>query len=388
MGRDAPDNSGNGLLYGIGFLERPSENPLDILLFTDLIARLPLMQSPPPDQRLHTLKVWLSEQKSFGFDVDAISAASSDASFRRYFRLPSATHGSLIVMDAPPDQEDCRPFIEISKALRQASVSAPEVLAANLELGFLILSDLGNTTYLDAFASADAGTTRQLVIDAMTALAKIQRRVDASVLPRYDEALLLREMQLFPQWYLKQHCRLELSNADENLLAGVFDALVESAVSQPQRAVHRDYHSRNLMVLTSAAGLNPGILDFQDAVRGAVTYDLVSLLRDAYIEWPEQQVLDYAVRFWESIRSENPSVSHDFSEFWQSFEFMGLQRHLKVLGIFARLSHRDGKHRYLDDLPLVLKYVRQVASRYRIARPLLALLERAAPQNPSVGYTF
>jgi aminoglycoside/choline kinase family phosphotransferase len=347
------------------------------------------MQSSLPDQRLITLKIWLFEQKSFGFDIDAIAPASSDASFRRYFRLPSATHGSLVVMDAPPDKEDCRPFIEIAAALRQAGVSAPQVLAADLELGFLILSDLGNTTYLEAFAANDSAYTRALMDDALAALALIQRQVDASVLPPYDEALLVREMHLFPEWYLKKHCQVELSGADEKMLSDLFEFLVQSAVGQPQRAVHRDYHSRNLMVLGRDQPLsNPGVLDFQDAVAGAVTYDLVSLLRDAYVEWPEEAVLDYTVRFWESIRSEHPTLAHDFGDFWQAFEFMGLQRHLKVLGIFARLSHRDGKHRYLDDLPLVLKYVRQVASRYRVARPLLALLERAAPENLTVGYTF
>jgi aminoglycoside/choline kinase family phosphotransferase len=347
------------------------------------------IQSSSPDERLTHLKAWLCDQAAFGFDLDGVVPASSDASFRRYFRVPSATHGSLVVMDAPPDKETCRPFVAIAEALRDAGVTAPEVLAADFDLGFLILTDLGNTTYLDAFETADPARCRSLMNDALATLALMQRRVDHAPLPRYDRTLLLREMELFPEWYLKRHCKLDLSRSDESMLADLFTALVDSALAQPQVAVHRDYHSRNLMVLEGPrAERNPGVLDFQDAVSGAVTYDLVSLLRDAYVEWPEEEVLDYAVRFWESVRKDQPSLSGDFGEFWQGFEFMGLQRHLKVLGIFARLSHRDGKHRYLDDLPLVLKYVRQVANRYRLARPLLPLLERAAPQNLSVGYSF
>ena len=347
------------------------------------------MQLTGLDPRHGALDDWLSTRTSFGFDLATLAPASSDASFRRYFRLNSSSHGSLVVMDAPPDKEDCRPFIKLAAALEQAGVSAPRILDQDLELGFIVLTDLGDTTYLKAFEDADAVQLGRLMSDAQQVIHRIQDKVDARALAPYDETLLMREMQLFPEWYLTRHCNMTLTDADNNMLDTLFKKLATSSLSQPQLAVHRDYHCRNLMVLDSSQmDGNPGVLDFQDAVTGAITYDLVSLLRDAYVEWPEQQVLDWTVRFWEHARRRGVQVPDDFAEFWQAFEFMGLQRHLKVLGIFARLSHRDGKHGYLNDLPLVAKYVRAVAARYRLATPLLRLLDRAANQQPVTGYTF
>jgi aminoglycoside/choline kinase family phosphotransferase len=347
------------------------------------------MQLTGLDSRQGALNDWLATRTSFGFDLATLAPASSDASFRRYFRLNSNSHGSLVVMDAPPDKEDCRPFIKIAAALEQAGVSAPRVLDQDLSLGFIVLTDLGDTTYLKAFEDADASQLGRLMNDAQDVIHRIQDKVDASALAPYDEILLLREMQLFPDWYLSRHCNLALSDADKNMLDTLFKTLSKSSLGQTQRAVHRDYHCRNLMVLDSTQmDGNPGVLDFQDAVSGAITYDLVSLLRDAYVEWPEQQVLDWTVRFWERGRRRGIDLPQDFADFWQAFELMGLQRHLKVLGIFARLSHRDGKHGYLADLPLVEKYVRAVAARYRLAAPLMRLLDRAAKQQPVTGYTF
>lgn len=346
------------------------------------------MQLTGLDLRQGVLSDWLATRTSFGFDLATLAPASSDASFRRYFRLNSS-FGSLVVMDAPPDKEDCRPFIKLAVALEQAGVSAPRVLDQDLELGFIVLTDLGDTTYLKAFEHADALQLGSLMNDAQDVIHRIQDKLDVSSLARYDETLLLREMQLFPDWYLTQHCNLTLSDADKNTLEALFKTLCKSALGQTQLAVHRDYHCRNLMVLESTQmDGNPGVLDFQDAVAGAITYDLASLLRDAYVEWPEQQVLDWTVRFWERARRRGIEVPQDFADFWQAFELMGLQRHLKVLGIFARLSHRDGKHGYLRDLALVEKYVRAVAARYRLAAPLMRLLDRAAKQQPVTGYTF
>jgi N-acetylmuramate 1-kinase len=341
------------------------------------------------DGRKAALIAWLATLPQFQCAVDALVPASSDASFRRYFRVPSGTHGSLIVMDAPPALEDSHPFVTVAALLDDAGVSVPTILATNLAEGFLLLSDLGSETYLTALLAHDRSNGSTLIGDALTALGRIQSRADASTLPPYDRALLLREMSLFIDWYLAQHLGVEPSSAERDMLNSLFDFLVENAQNQTQLVVHRDYHSRNLMVIDSALHHgNPGVLDFQDAVTGPITYDLVSLLRDAYIEWPEEQVLDWTVRYWQKARALGLTVPSDFADFWREFEFMGLQRHLKVLGIFARLSHRDQKHGYLGDLPLVLRYVRGVAARYRVTAPLLKLLDRAQGHATQSGYTF
>jgi aminoglycoside/choline kinase family phosphotransferase len=341
------------------------------------------------DGRKIALVAWLATLAEFQFDLDWVEPASSDASFRRYFRVPSATHGSLIVMDAPPELEDCRPFISVAALLESADVSVPKILAFNLDEGFLLLSDLGSETYLGSLLANDRQDAPRLMGDALSTLLRIQSRGDATKLVSYDRAMLLREMTLFIDWYLSRHCGTDPSAAERDMLSTLFEHLVENAQVQAQILVHRDYHSRNLMVLENAVRHgNPGVIDFQDAVAGPITYDLVSLLRDAYIEWPEEQVLDWTVRYWQKARAFGLEVPADFADFWRGFELMGLQRHLKVLGIFARLSHRDGKHGYLNDLPLVLRYVRGVAARYRVAGPLLKLLDRAAGHARATGYTF
>ncbi len=304
-------------------------------------------------QRLEQLNRWLTNE--LGLCDYAIAPASSDASFRRYFRV-SFDGESRIAMDAPPEKEDSRPFVAVAQALHQAGLHVPEVLEQDLEQGFLLLSDLGSTPYLDAL---DGESVERLYGDAMGALSLMQS-VPADALPDYDEALLKQEMALFPDWFLTTHLGLELSHSENEMLEKGFELLAANALEQPRVFVHRDYHSRNLMVCEH----NPGILDFQDAVYGPVTYDLVSLLRDCYIAWPRDQVEAW-VRGYHDIALDNGILRSPMAEqFLRWFDLMGVQRHLKAIGIFARLNHRDGKSGYLGDIPRTLTYVEEVASRY------------------------
>ena len=333
--------------------------------------------------RLNALHAWVNE--THPAPVAALTPASADASFRRYFRL---TRGSdtLIVMDAPPDKEDCHPFVAVARLFAEAGVHVPQVLRADFEQGFLLLTDLGRTTYLEALSAADAdpAVVQHLYRDALSALVTLQRASRPGVLPEYDEALLRREVGLFPEWYVARHLGATLSPSEQQGYTQCVDALIANNLAQPRVFVHRDYHSRNLMVCPP----NPGILDFQDAVYGPITYDAVSLLKDAYVHWEEAQVLDWLVRYWEQARAAHLPVDADFGNFFRDFEWMGVQRHLKVLGIFARLYHRDGKTGYLQDLPLVLRYLREACGRYRELRPLAQLLERLGGVQTAVGYTF
>jgi len=335
-----------------------------------------------PDLRLVQLKEWLATLPALSIQPDSIQPASSDASFRRYFRVSSGAGASYIVMDAPPAQEDVRPFLQAADLLGQAGVSVPKVFAQDIERGYLLLSDLGTTTYLQQL---NGDTADRLYLDAIDALISIQIHSQPDRLPEYDRVLLERELNLFPQWYIQQHLGVTLSQTHTASLKQVFDALLANNLAQPQVVVHRDYHSRNLMVLEKG---NPGILDFQDAVYGPITYDLVSLLRDAYIQWDEELVLDWVIRYWERAKRAGLPVNPDIDQFYRDFEFMGVQRHLKVLGIFARLCHRDGKRAYLKDLPLVLHYTRCAARRYLALAPLARLLDELENKAPQVGYTF
>ena len=334
------------------------------------------------DRRRTAFERWLAGLDRHGIDPHSVRSASADASFRRYFRVDAA-HGSLIVMDAPPSQEDCRPFVKVARLLRGAGLNAPEVIEWDEAAGFMLLSDLGSTTYL---AQLDASSAPALYDDASTALVKMQGIAAEHALPPYDRELLTRELQLFPDWYIARHGGVELDENERILLERSFELIVRNNLAQPRVLVHRDYHSRNLMVC--GAPDNPGIIDFQDAVWGPVTYDLVSLLRDAYIEWDEEQQIDWAVRYWEKARKAQLPVASDFGDFWRDFEWMGLQRHLKVLGIFCRLYHRDGKDGYLKDLPLVWRYAHRVTTRYSPLTPLARLLERLAGEERKAGYTF
>jgi len=292
-------------------------------------------------------------------------------------------HRSLIVMDAPPEHEDCRPFIHVAELFRDAGVRVPHILAQDLQQGFLLLTDLGGTTYLDAL-NANEASADVLYAAAAGALINIQLASRPAVLPDYDEALLLREMRLFPDWYVSKHLQTELSGTKTEALSQVFALILRNNLEQSRVFVHRDYHSRNLM----ASGDEPGILDFQDAVYGPITYDLVSLFKDAYISWEEERVLDWTIRYWERAKKAGLPVSRDFAEFYRDFEWMGAQRHIKVLGIFARLCYRDGKEDYLKDMPLVMAYLRKVCERYRELHPLLKLLDELENRQATVGNTF
>jgi aminoglycoside/choline kinase family phosphotransferase len=392
-------------------------------------------------QRQQQLIQWLHSQ--LPDEPFTIAPASADASFRRYFRA-TFENRTLIVMDAPPQHEDCRPFLHIAKLFEDAGTHVPHVYAHDLKQGFLLLSDLGNTTYLQALGGGNANTARELYGAATDALIKIQLASRENELPPYDEALLLREMRLFPEWYIAKHLNVTLSEAQSAKLETVFARIIANNLAQPRVYVHRDYHSRNLMYVESpspssdgttshstdatishptkqpkdgcqvvgykpASGqvagypplagerdidslreflFNPGILDFQDAVYGPITYDLASLFKDAYIRWEEAEIIDWLIRYWEKARKAGLPVADDFSVFYRDYEWMGVQRHLKVLGIFARLYHRDGKDGYLKDLPLVMAYLRAACARYIDLKPLLNLLDTLEPHTTQEGYTF
>ena len=319
------------------------------------------------DNRLEALKDWLaSVLDSAEYEI---KPASADASFRRYFRVftGGATH---IVMDAPPDKEDMRPFIQVAERLYALGLNVPRVLQQDLGRGFLLLSDLGERLYLSQLR---ADTVERLYGDALGALVVLQAGIfiDNQSLPEYNEALLLREMTLFHEWYLGKHLGLTLASSQQAVLDRAYALLALSALEQPQVWVHRDYHSRNLM-LTDAN--NPGILDFQDAVRGPVTYDLVSLLRDCYIAWPRARVEDWALGYQALALQSGLPVCTDETLFLRWFDLMGVQRHLKATGIFARLNHRDAKPGYLGDIPRTLAYVLDVTARYPQLQPLYQLL--------------
>lgn len=341
-----------------------------------------MSDSRTTDTRLIQIREWLASLETLATLPASLRPASADASFRRYFRVDSVAGASLIVMDAPPPNEDVRPFIEVASLFATSGVTVPTVVASDIERGFLLLTDLGTSTYLQQL---NPDTAHGLYIDAIDALVQLQSHSQPGQLPEYDRSLLLRELMLFPDWYISQHLKQTLSAAQTDALNQVFEVLLANNLAQAQVTVHRDYHSRNLMVLDQG---NPGILDFQDAVYGPITYDLASLLRDAYICWDEEMVLDWAIRYWERARRAGLPVSHDVDAFYRDFEFMGLQRHLKVLGIFARLNYRDGKSAYLNDMPLVMEYVRKTAYRYKELAPLIRLLDNLEAPQTSVGYTF
>jgi aminoglycoside/choline kinase family phosphotransferase len=326
------------------------------------------------------LRRWLAV--TLGGGDFSIAPASDDASFRRYYRIRrGVAQPSLVAMDAPPDKENCAAFVHVARLFAGAGVHVPAIHAQDLEQGFLLLSDLGDTTYLDAL---DEHNAARLYEDALDALLKIQRASRPGLLPDYDRELLERELRLFPDWYVARQLQRKLDAAQLQTLEKVFSTILRNNLAQAQVFVHRDYHSRNLMVCEPC----PGILDFQDAVYGPITYDLVSLLRDAYIAWDEERVIDWAIRYWEKARATELPVARDFSDFYRDFEWMGVQRQLKVLGIFARLSFRDGKDGYLKDQPLVMSYLRRTCSRYRELAALGRLLEELEPQEKRVGYTF
>ncbi|MDP3282536.1 MAG: phosphotransferase [Nitrosomonas sp.] len=333
-------------------------------------------------ERIRLLENWVKEQ--FPEKPFTLQPASADASFRRYFRV-SFKDQTLIAMDAPPQQEDCTPFIQVAKILAATGVHVPKIVAKNLDQGFLLLSDLGDTTFLQALNN-QMDSADQLYGDAIDALIKLQLSQQVEGLPGYDEALLLKELNLFPDWYVAKHLRVAITEKQQAVLQSIFTRIIQNNIAQPQVLVHRDYHSRNLMVTSP----NPGIIDFQDAVMGPITYDLVSLFKDAYIRWDEERILDWMIRYWEKARKAGLPVPTDFAEFYRDFEWMGVQRHIKILGVFTRLYYRDGKESYLNDLPLVMEYLRKTCKRYRELHLLLNLLDELNPaeSDQKIGYTF
>jgi len=323
-------------------------------------------------ERLAELKVWLSDKLNIkNFEM---TPASSDASFRRYFRVVWQGQ-TMIVMDAPPTQEDTRPFIQVADMLAKMGLNVPIIKASNEAQGYLLISDLGNQQYLDHLSEDNVD---RLYADAMRSLLLMQKgdMADATTLPAYDHALLLREMELFREWFLKGHMELELSSDEEQMLDSVFEVLAQSALAQPQVLVHRDYHSRNLMLTKEN---NPGILDFQDAVTGPITYDLVSLLKDCYIKWPKDRINAWALDYM--LQATNKQIMHTVSndQFVKWFDLMGVQRHLKATGIFARLNTRDKKPTYLNDIPRTMSYVIEASQNYVELAPLLTFLQGRTP---------
>ena len=323
---------------------------------TDLQPQTPAVGDDP---RLEQLRHWL--ERDLGFTDYRIAPASADASFRRYFRVTRAGQVPTVVMDAPPAKEDSGPYVRIAAMLREIGVNAPRVLERSERDGFLLLTDLGTVMYLPELARP--GQADALYEDAFAALVAIQSRgtAHAERLPPYDQKLLRFEMSLFPDWLLQRHLDLELTAHEANVLRSAMDALVANALEQPQVFVHRDYHSRNLMV---CPGNNPGILDFQDAVRGGLTYDLVSLLRDSYIAWPQERVAGWALHYRRLAGKAGLDVGRDDAQFLRWFDLLGVQRHLKIGGIFARLCHRDGKRGYLADIPRTLQYAVDSCARH------------------------
>ena len=318
-----------------------------------------------------------------GLDPGTLAIASADASFRRYLRIAGPA-GSFIVMDAPPPMEDVRPYVRVAALIEGAGLNAPRVLESDAERGFLLLTDLGRRSYLDALQAASPREADRLMRDAIAALVRWQQQVPPAALPPFDEALLRRELELFPEWCVAREYGVAWGETQRSAWDRTSRLLVDHALAQPKIAVHADWMPRNLMVCEP----NPGILDFQDAVRGPLAYDIASLLRDAFISWDEEREIDWAIRWWDEARRAGLPVAADFATQWRAIEWIGLQRHLKVLGIFCRLKHRDGKARYVADLPRFFGYATKVALRYRELAPLLPLLEPLSGQRLASGYTF
>jgi len=344
-----------------------------------------------PERQLACIS-WLEAlAQTHGLVPSSLRVASADASFRRYLRVDTQAGISLIVMDAPPDKENCEPFVKVAKLMQLAGLKVPEVLAWHQAQGFMLLTDLGDQTMMSAIDVKNPQANHALYMQAVDALIAWQRSSKPGVLPPYDEALLNRELSLFPDWYLAQHRQIDVQGKMRNTLDSIFKMLVARNLASPSVFVHRDFMPRNLMMPTgSDAAL--GVLDFQDAVYGPVTYDVASLMRDAFLTWEEDFVLDVTIRYWEKARKAGlldfEDWHQDFGVFYRAVEWMGLQRHLKVAGIFARLTLRDGKEKYLADAPRFMAYIRSTAARYIELRPLLRLIEEVEGKDGVTGFAF
>ena len=325
---------------------------------------------------------------------DTLRPASADASFRRYLRIDTATGASRIVMDAPPDKENCQPFVQVQGLMAAAGLNVPQILAFDEPTGFMLLSDLGHQTVIERLNPEKPQDAYAWYQQATDVLLQWQKASQPGVLPAYDEPLLRRELALFPDWYLAKHRAIALDDKQQATLGSAFDAIVAHNLAAPSVYVHRDFMTRNLMAPVEA-GAPLGVLDFQDAVYGPITYDIASLLRDAFISWEEEFVIDITVRYWEKARKAGllgansaSGWGDDFGEFYRAVEWMGLQRHLKVAGIFARLTLRDGKPKYLADAPRFIAYIRATANRYRQLGPLLKMLDQIEGTEPVVGFAY
>ena len=325
---------------------------------------------------------WLgSIAERYNLDLSTEKPASADAGFRSYFRVADHDGKTYIVMDAPTDHEDVRPFIRVTSLFEKAKLTVPHIYEQSVEKGFLLLTDLGEKTYLNVLNEDNA---RELMGKAIDALVQWQSISEPGVLPEYDYAVLRREIDLFPEWYVGRHRGYTLTEKQSEIIEGVYEKIIASCLAQPKVFVHRDFMPRNLMVSDPM----PGVLDFQDALYGPVTYDIASLMRDAFISWGESFVLDITIRYWDKARKAGIPVPQDFGEFWREVEWMGMQRHLKVLGIFARINYRDGRPKYLEDTPRFLHYVRETANRYNELKPINWLLDQFEEQKTKVGWTY
>ncbi len=344
-----------------------------------------MSQVTPPEPTPISAPVWLDAPREAAFNhwlaslvpmqgvmPHTVRLASADASFRRYFRVDSI-QGCRIIMDAPPDKEDCRPFAKVAKLMAQAQLHAPEVLAWDEANGFMLLTDLGAKTMMQVIDREHPQANQGLYLQAVDALIAWQLASKPDVLPPYDEALLRRELELFPEWYLGKHRGIAVEGEVRATLDKAFNHIIERNLAWPSVYVHRDFMPRNLMVEDGRLG----VLDFQDAVYGPITYDIASLMRDAFLSWDEDFCLDITIRYWDKARKAGLPVGDDFGEFYRGVELMGLQRHLKVAGIFARLTLRDGKPQYLADTPRFIGYILSTCARYRELKPLLRLVEKA-----------
>jgi len=337
----------------------------------------------PDPQRQLQFQQWLASLPAdLGLQLDTLRLASADASFRRYLRIESS-RGSLVIMDAPPDKEDCKPFVKVDRLMQEAGLRVPELLAWEQSHGFLLLSDLGAKTLLQSMDLTGEPPLAQYQ-EATDLLIQWQLASKPDVLPAYDAALLRRELDLFPQWYIAQHRQVTLDDKQAKVLEEAFGRIIENNLSWPSVYVHRDFMPRNLMVSDQGMGL----LDFQDAVYGPITYDIASLMRDAFLTWDEEFCLDVTIRYWQKARKAGLPVGDDFGSFYQGVEWMGLQRHLKIAGIFARLTLRDGKPQYLADTERFIHYIRSTCSRYMALKPLLRLVEAIEGIEVPTAFVF
>ncbi len=354
-------------------------------------APAPLAWDDPARER--AFGQWLAAlAPTHGMLAHSVRAASSDASFRRYLRVDTQGGGTLVVMDAPPAREDCRPFVHVQQLMQAAGLAVPQILAWDEAQGFMLLTDVGRQTVIEQLREGDAQAAHAWYLQALDVLLQWQLATRAGALPPYDEALLRRELQLFPDWYIARHRGVQLTEAQQAVLARSFDAIVQDNLAAPRVFVHRDFMMRNLM---PGEGGRLVVLDFQDAVLGPITYDIASLLRDAFISWDEEFVIDITVRYWERARragllgaGSESGFGQDFGQFYRAVDWMALQRHLKVAGIFARLTLRDGKPRYLQDAPRFIGYIRQTCARYRELGPLARLVDEVEGTQAALGWAF